>query len=83
MRFKRYRVAVSNMDTTVSSRPVAEVAASLHLGEVEDKAAVVVLVMVPGEVSLYMEKDPLMMEEERKGHSCYWCSRCASSISRV
>ena len=83
MRFKRYRVAVSNMDTTVSSRPVAEAVASLHLGEVEDKAAVVVLVMVPGEVSLYMEKDPLMMEEERGRPFLLLVPRHTPSVSRV
>ena len=44
----------------VSSRPMAEAAASLHLGEVEGKAVAMVLVMVP----LDMEKDTLMMEED-------------------
>ena len=58
-------MAVSSKDTAVNSRPMAEAAASLHLGEVEDKAAAVVLVMVLGEVLLDMEKDPLMMEQER------------------
>ena len=59
-------MAVSSKDIAVSSRPVAEAAASLHLGEVKDKAATVVLVMVLGEVPLDIEKDPLMMEEERE-----------------
>ena len=54
-------MVVSSKDTAVSSRPMVEVAASLHLGEVEDKAAAVVLVMVLGEVPLDMERDPLMM----------------------
>jgi len=44
---------------------MAEVDSSLHLGEVEDKAAALVLVVVLGEVALDMEKDPLMMEQER------------------
>ena len=83
MRFKRYRVAVSNMDTTVSSRPVAEAVASLHLGEVEDKAVASVLVVVLGEVALDMEKDPLMMEERREDHSYYWCSRHTPSVPGV
>ena len=58
-------MAVSSKDIVVSSRPMVEAIASLHLGEVEDKAAAVVLVVVLGDVSLDMEKDPLMMEEER------------------
>ena len=62
MWFECCRVAVSSKDTAVSSRPMAEATASLHLGEVEDKAAIMVL----GEVALDMEKDPLMMEEERE-----------------
>ena len=65
MCFESYRVAVSSKDTAASNRPVVEAATSLHLGEVEDKAAVVVLVVVLGEVPLDMEKDSLMMEEER------------------
>ena len=40
---------------------MVEAAASLHLGEVEDRAAIVVLVVVLGEVPLDLEKDPLMM----------------------
>jgi len=63
----------------MSSRPMAEATASLHLGEVEDKAATMVL----GEVPLDMEKDPLMMEERREDHSYYWCSRHTSSVPRV
>jgi hypothetical protein len=58
-------VAVSSKATAVSSRLVAEAAASLHLEEVVGKAATVVLVMALAEVLLDMEKDPLMMEEER------------------
>ena len=58
-------MVVSSKDTAVSSRPMAEAAVSLYLGEVEDKATAVVLVVVLGEVPLDMEKDPLMMEEER------------------
>ena len=59
--FESCRVAASSKNTAVNSNPVAEVATSLHLGEVEDKAATMVL----GEVPLDMEKDSLMMEEER------------------
>ena len=58
-------MAVSSKDIAVSSRTVVEAAASLHLGEVEDKAVAVVLVMVLGGVPLDKEKDPLMMKEER------------------
>ena len=58
-------MALSSKDTVVSSMPTLEAPASLHLGEVEDKAAALVLVVVLGEVVLDMEKDPLMMEQER------------------
>jgi hypothetical protein len=67
--FESCRATVSSKDTTVNSRLVAEAAASLHLGEVEGKAAAVVLVVALAEVLLDMEKDPLMMEEEGGDHS--------------
>jgi hypothetical protein len=44
---------------------VAEATVSLHLEEVVGKAAEVVMVVALAEVLLDMEKDPLMMEEER------------------
>jgi hypothetical protein len=58
-------VAVSSKAIDVSSRIVAEATASLHLEEVVGKAAAVVMVVALAEVLLDMEKDPLMMEEER------------------
>jgi reverse gyrase len=47
----------------MSRRPVAEAAASLHLGEVEGKAVVVVPTMAL--VLLVMVRVQMMMEEER------------------
>ena len=76
-------MAVRSKDTTVSSNPVAEAATSLHLGEVEDKAAVVVLVVVLGEVPLDMEKDSLMMEEERGRPFLLLVPRHIPLVSRV
>ena len=66
--FESCRVAASSKNTAVNSNPVAEVATSLHLGEVEDKAVAVVLVMAMLAmvlVLLDMEKNLLMMEEEK------------------
>ena len=65
MWFESYRVVVTSKDTAMSNRPVAEATSSLHLGEVEDKATAVALIMVLGKVPLDLEKDPLMMEEEK------------------
>ena len=83
MCFESYRVAVSSKDTAASNRPVVEAATSLHLGEVEDKAATMVLVVVLAKVPLDIEKDPLMMEERREDHSYYWCSRHTPSVPGV
>jgi hypothetical protein len=58
-------VAVSSKATAVSSRLVAEATTSLHLEEVVGKVAAVVMVVALAEVLLDMEKDPLMMKEER------------------
>jgi hypothetical protein len=58
-------VAVSSKAIAVSRRLMAEAVASLHLEEVVGKATAVVLVVALAEVLLDMEKDPLMMEEER------------------
>jgi hypothetical protein len=58
-------VAVSSKAIAVSSRLVVEPAARLHLEEVVGKAVAVVLVVALAEVLLDMEKDQLMMEEER------------------
>jgi len=76
-------VAVSSKDIAVSNRPMVEAPASLHLGEVEDKGAAVVLVMVLGEVPLDMEKDPLMMEEERGRPFLLLVPRHIPLVSRV
>jgi hypothetical protein len=58
-------VAVSSKAISVSSRLVAEAAARLHLEEVVGKAVAVVLVVALAEVLQDMEKDQMMMEEER------------------
>ena len=53
------------MVKAVGSKVEEEAAAKLNLGEAVGKEVAVVLVVVLAEVLLDMEKDPLMMEEER------------------
>jgi len=58
-------VEVRILVKVVVSKAEEEAAANLHLGEAVGKEVAVALVVVLAEVLLDIEKDPLMMEEER------------------
>ena len=67
MCFESCRVAVSSKGTVVSSRSMVEAAEKLNLEGAAGKATTVVLVVAVLAVGLVldMEKDLLMMEEEK------------------
>jgi hypothetical protein len=64
--FKRLLVEVRILVKVVVSKAEEEAAIKLHLGEAVGKEVAVALVVVLAEVLLDMEKDSLMMEEERR-----------------